>query len=136
MGAVRSKVRLYDLAKDLKVDIKRLITEVRAHGIDVSVPQTPFLRNLPPKSGISTFRRRLIKLSALLSLSIVGGMTAFQQTFPLTWDRRDQRSGRFNSRGLCQDQKQKIQSTKRRRLGEQQIPWRLISMTKQRVACE
>ena len=38
MSAVRSKVRLYDLAKDLKIDTKRLIEEVRREGVDVSVP--------------------------------------------------------------------------------------------------
>jgi hypothetical protein len=36
--AVRSKVRLYDLAKELKIDTKRLIEIVRSHGADVSVP--------------------------------------------------------------------------------------------------
>ena len=38
MSAVTSKVRLYDLAKDLKIDTKRLIEEVRREGVDVSVP--------------------------------------------------------------------------------------------------
>ncbi len=35
---VRTKIRLYDLAKELKLDTKRLIQEVRRHGVDVSVP--------------------------------------------------------------------------------------------------
>ncbi len=38
MSAVTSKVRIYDLAKDLKIDTKRLIEEVRREGVDVSVP--------------------------------------------------------------------------------------------------
>ena len=33
-----NKVRLYDLAKELKIDTKRLIEEVRREGVDVSVP--------------------------------------------------------------------------------------------------
>src|SRR5258708_32706895 len=33
-----NKVRLYDLAKELKIDTKRLIEEVRREGADVSVP--------------------------------------------------------------------------------------------------
>jgi translation initiation factor IF-2 len=37
MSAV-NKVRLYDLAKELKIDTKRLIEEVRREGVDVSVP--------------------------------------------------------------------------------------------------
>src|SRR5215510_263587 len=35
---VTSKVRIYDLAKELKLDTKRLIEEVRREGVDVSVP--------------------------------------------------------------------------------------------------
>src|SRR4029077_17522451 len=38
MSAVTSKIRIYDLAKDLKIDTKRLIEEVRREGVDVSVP--------------------------------------------------------------------------------------------------
>jgi hypothetical protein len=38
MRASKSKVRLYDLAKELKIDTKRLIEEVRREGVDVSVP--------------------------------------------------------------------------------------------------
>ena len=34
---VSSKIRIYDLAKELKLDTKRLIEEVRREGVDVRV---------------------------------------------------------------------------------------------------
>src|SRR5215475_8917824 len=49
MSAVTSKVRLYDLAKDLKIDTKRLIEEVRREGIDVSVPSNSISKELADK---------------------------------------------------------------------------------------
>src|SRR5262245_48708448 len=49
MSAVTSKVRLYDLAKDLKIDTKRLIEEVRREGVDVSVPSNSNSKELAEK---------------------------------------------------------------------------------------
>src|SRR6266851_3766864 len=49
MSAVTSKVRLYDLAKDLKIDTKRLIEEVRREGVDVSVPSNSVSKELAEK---------------------------------------------------------------------------------------
>src|SRR5213596_767493 len=49
MGAVTSKTRLYDLAKDLKIDTKRLIEEVRREGVDVSVPSNSISKELAEK---------------------------------------------------------------------------------------
>lgn len=46
---VSSKVRLYDLAKDLKLDTKRLIEEVRREGVDVSVPSNSISKELAEK---------------------------------------------------------------------------------------
>ncbi|HEX8709216.1 MAG TPA: translation initiation factor IF-2 N-terminal domain-containing protein, partial [Pyrinomonadaceae bacterium] len=46
---VSSKVRLYDLAKDLKLDTKRLIEEVRREGVDVSVPSNSVSKELAEK---------------------------------------------------------------------------------------
>jgi translation initiation factor IF-2 len=46
MSALTSKVRLYDLAKDLKIDTKRLIEEVRREGVDVSVPSNSISKEL------------------------------------------------------------------------------------------
>ncbi|HEV2914910.1 MAG TPA: translation initiation factor IF-2 [Pyrinomonadaceae bacterium] len=44
-----SKVRLYDLAKELKLDTKRLIEEVRREGVDVSVPSNSISKELADK---------------------------------------------------------------------------------------
>src|SRR5712675_812116 len=49
MSAVTSKVRIYDLAKDLKIDTKRLIEEVRREGVDVSVPSNSNSKELAEK---------------------------------------------------------------------------------------
>ncbi|MDX6692759.1 MAG: translation initiation factor [Blastocatellia bacterium] len=49
MTTVTSKVRLYDLAKDLKLDTKRLIEEVRREGVDVSVPSNSISKELAEK---------------------------------------------------------------------------------------
>ena len=46
---VTSKVRLYDLAKELKQDTKRLIEEVRREGVDVSVPSNSVSKELADK---------------------------------------------------------------------------------------
>ena len=44
-----SKVRIYDLAKDLKIDTKRLIEEVRREGVDVSVPSNSVSKEVADK---------------------------------------------------------------------------------------
>ncbi|MFN2576902.1 MAG: translation initiation factor IF-2 [Pyrinomonadaceae bacterium] len=49
MSAVTSKIRIYDLAKDLKIDTKRLIEEVRREGVDVSVPSNSISKELAEK---------------------------------------------------------------------------------------
>src|SRR5437016_9806912 len=46
---VSSKIRLYDLAKELKLDTKRLIEEVRREGVDVSVPSNSISKELAEK---------------------------------------------------------------------------------------
>src|SRR5215212_2681104 len=46
---VTSKVRIYDLAKELKLDTKRLIEEVRREGVDVSVPSNSVSKELADK---------------------------------------------------------------------------------------
>ncbi|HLO00031.1 MAG TPA: translation initiation factor IF-2 [Pyrinomonadaceae bacterium] len=46
---VSSKIRIYDLAKELKLDTKRLIEEVRREGVDVSVPSNSVSRELAEK---------------------------------------------------------------------------------------
>ena len=49
MSAHTSKVRIYDLAKELKIDTKRLIEEVRREGVDVSVPSNSVSKELAEK---------------------------------------------------------------------------------------
>jgi translation initiation factor IF-2 len=49
MSVATSKVRLYDLAKELKIDTKRLIEEVRREGVDVSVPSNSISKELAEK---------------------------------------------------------------------------------------
>src|SRR5262245_23839543 len=46
---VSSKFRIYDLAKELKLDTKRLIEEVRREGVDVSVPSNSVSKELAEK---------------------------------------------------------------------------------------
>src|SRR6202022_3347116 len=46
---VTSKIRIYDLAKELKLDTKRLIEEVRREGVDVSVPSNSISKELAEK---------------------------------------------------------------------------------------
>src|SRR5467141_2107152 len=46
---VTSKVRIYDLAKELKLDTKRLIEEVRREGVDVSVPSNSVSKEMAEK---------------------------------------------------------------------------------------
>jgi len=47
--AVGSSVRIYDLAKDLKQDTKRVIEELRREGADVSVPSNSVSKELADK---------------------------------------------------------------------------------------
>src|ERR1051325_9719427 len=48
-AAHHSKVRIYDLAKELKLDTKRLIEEVRREGVDASVPSNSVSKELAEK---------------------------------------------------------------------------------------
>ena len=58
MSAVTSKVRIYDLAKDLKIDTKRLIEEVRREGVDVSVPSNSISKELAEKMRDKYFPKK------------------------------------------------------------------------------
>jgi hypothetical protein len=55
---VSSKVRIYDLAKELKLDTKRLIEEVRREGVDVSVPSNAVSKELAEKIRNKYFPRK------------------------------------------------------------------------------
>src|SRR5882672_7661864 len=52
---VSSKIRIYDLAKELKLDTRRLIEEVRREGVDVSVPS-----NSVPKQVANRLREKYL----------------------------------------------------------------------------
>src|SRR5437867_10944566 len=58
MGAVTSKTRIYDLAKELKIDTKRLIEEVRREGVDVSVPSNSISKELAEKIRTKYFPKK------------------------------------------------------------------------------
>ncbi|HEX7177573.1 MAG TPA: translation initiation factor IF-2 [Pyrinomonadaceae bacterium] len=49
MTTALSKIRIYDLAKELKMESKRLIEEVRREGVDVSVPSNTISKELAEK---------------------------------------------------------------------------------------
>src|SRR5258705_4339912 len=53
-----SKVRIYDLAKELKLDTKRLIEEIRREGVDVSVPSNSVSKDLAEKIRIKYFPKK------------------------------------------------------------------------------
>ena len=55
---VTSKVRLYDLAKELKLDTKRLIEEIRREGVDVSVPSNSVSKELAEKIRTKYFPKK------------------------------------------------------------------------------
>jgi hypothetical protein len=61
---VSSKVRIYDLAKELKLDTKRLIEEVRREGVDVSVPSNSVSKELARRFATSTSRKKRRRSSA------------------------------------------------------------------------
>src|SRR6185503_592044 len=56
--SVTSKIRLYDLAKELKLDTKRLIEEVRREGVDVSVPSNSVSKELAEKIRNKYFTKK------------------------------------------------------------------------------
>src|SRR3989454_1893046 len=53
-----SKVRIYDLAKELKLDTKRLIEEIRREGVDVNVPSNSVSKDLAEKIRVKYFPKK------------------------------------------------------------------------------
>ena len=49
MTVAANKIRLYDLARELKLDTKRVIEEIRREGVDVSVPSNSISKELADK---------------------------------------------------------------------------------------
>ena len=52
MTPVGSKVRIYDLARELKQDTKRVMEELRREGADVSVPSNSVSKELADGNSI------------------------------------------------------------------------------------
>ncbi|MBI3651779.1 MAG: translation initiation factor IF-2 [Acidobacteria bacterium] len=69
MAAQQNKIRIYDLAKELKLDNKKVIEDARREGIDVSVPSNSVPTEVAerirakyfPKKAIPTAGPRLVK---------------------------------------------------------------------------
>ncbi|HYE13486.1 MAG TPA: translation initiation factor IF-2 [Pyrinomonadaceae bacterium] len=68
-AAHTSKVRIYDLAKELKMESKRLIEEVRREGVDVSVPSNTISKELAEKIRNKYFPKK--EVSAPRSIRVV-----------------------------------------------------------------
>jgi serine/threonine-protein kinase len=88
-----SKIRLYDLAKELKLDTKRLIEEVRREGVDVSVPSNAISKELAEKIREKYFPtkharspRRVVKVVKRAARAIVADSEATQQSVSATED--------------------------------------------------
>jgi tetratricopeptide (TPR) repeat protein len=52
------KIRIYDLAKELKLDTKRLIEEIRGEGVDVSVPSHSVSKELAEEIRLKYFPKK------------------------------------------------------------------------------
>jgi translation initiation factor IF-2 len=79
---VQSKVRIYDLAKELKLESKRLIEEVRREGVDVSVPSNTVSKELaekirnkyfPKKETVAPRAIRVVKRAPAAAVEAVAG---------------------------------------------------------------
>ena len=68
MSAHTDKVRLYDLAKELKIDTKRLIEEVRREGVDVSVPSNSVSKELANKIRDKYFPKKDIAVKRAIKV--------------------------------------------------------------------
>src|SRR5437870_9872917 len=62
MGAVTSRVRLYDLAKQLKIDTKSLNEDVRREGVDVSVRSNSISKELAERIREKYFPKKDVTL--------------------------------------------------------------------------
>ncbi|MGB8507836.1 MAG: translation initiation factor IF-2 N-terminal domain-containing protein [Pyrinomonadaceae bacterium] len=68
---VSNKVRIYDLAKELKLESKRLIEEVRREGVDVSVPSNTISKELAEKIRNKYFpKKEAVKPSRIVKVAV------------------------------------------------------------------
>src|SRR5438128_12593562 len=82
MGAVTSKVRLYDLAKELKIDTKRLIEEVRREGVDVSVPSNSVSKELADKIRDKYFPKKDTAVKRAIKVVKKAARPVVEETLP------------------------------------------------------
>src|SRR5436190_9132674 len=86
MSVATSKVRIYDLAKELKIDTKRLTEEVRREGVDVSVPSNSVSKELAEKirekyfPKQATVAKRAIKVVKKAQRPVVEEAPAAEET--------------------------------------------------------
>src|ERR1700704_1787136 len=66
--SVSSKIRLYDLAKELKLDTKRLIEEIRREGVDVSVPSNSVSKEMAEKIRTKYFPKKEAAVKRVVKL--------------------------------------------------------------------
>lgn len=86
----RSNIRVYDLAKELKIESKRIIEEVRREGVDVSVPSNTISPQLAekirnkfyPKKQTST--QRTIRLTKDAALNSIRNVKIFVGNLPFS----------------------------------------------------
>src|ERR1051325_10992390 len=89
------KVRFYDLAKELKIENKKAIEEIRREGVDVSVPSNSVpddvaerIRNkYYPKKHAAPAAPRLVKAARPASGAGSSDVSAPESTLPLTRER-------------------------------------------------
>src|SRR5437762_239189 len=83
MGAVTSKVRLYDLALELKIDTKRLIEDVRREGIDVSVPSNSISKELAERIREKYFPKGDVALKRAVKVVKTAARPVVEEAVPI-----------------------------------------------------
>src|SRR5438105_3306126 len=82
MSVATSKIRIYDLAKDLKIDTKRLIEEVRREGVDVSVPSNSISKELAEKIRDKYFPKKDIAVKRTVRVVKKAARPVVEETPP------------------------------------------------------
>lgn len=80
---VSSKIRIYDLAKELKLDTKRLIEEVRREGVDVSVPSNQISKELAEKIRNKYFPKKEIAVKRTVKVVKKAMRPAEEEALPI-----------------------------------------------------
>jgi translation initiation factor IF-2 len=64
MATGQQKIRIYDLAKELKLDNKKVMEDARREGIDVSVPSNTVPHEVAERIRLKYFPKKLRRQSA------------------------------------------------------------------------